>query len=152
MRRAVETAEILFRDIPPERVEGLEEIDFGRFEGKTWTELSDDRDYARWIESGGTAPFPEGESREAFIERVVNAFTQAVLARPNAERIAFVVHGGCVMAILSRLTDEDYFKFQAETTCGYEVVLDIDLDSGDEADASRIRVLSYRSLDARVRA
>jgi len=47
------------------------EMDFGAFEGHNYQELSGDPAYQRWIDSGGTLPFPEGESREEFIRRSV---------------------------------------------------------------------------------
>lgn len=40
MRRCVQTAEILFPDTPREIVYGLQECDFGDFEGKNYAELS----------------------------------------------------------------------------------------------------------------
>ena len=39
-------------------------MNFGSFEGKTYFDLNGNEDYQRWIDSGGTLPFPGGESRE----------------------------------------------------------------------------------------
>ena len=47
------------------------EIDFGLFEGKNHRELSGNMAYQEWIDSNGTLPFPEGESREEFIDRSI---------------------------------------------------------------------------------
>ena len=63
MRRCVQTAEILFPDTPREIVYGLQECDFGDFEGKNYAELSGDPAYQAWIDSGGTLAFPGGESK-----------------------------------------------------------------------------------------
>ena len=49
-------------------------MDFGAFEGHNYQELSGDPAYQRWIDSGGTLPFPEGESREEFIRRNVAGY------------------------------------------------------------------------------
>ncbi|MFR2606513.1 MAG: hypothetical protein ACLTAX_15870 [Waltera sp.] len=43
-------------------------------EGHNYQELSGDPAYQRWIDSGGTLPFPEGESREEFIRRNVAGY------------------------------------------------------------------------------
>ena len=63
MRRARRTAELLFpaaRQIP---VEDFREMDFGRFEGRNYREMAEDREYRSWVEGGCTAPCPGGESR-----------------------------------------------------------------------------------------
>ena len=44
-------------------------MNFGSFEGKTYFDLNGNEDYQRWIDSGGTLPFPDGESRAEFITR-----------------------------------------------------------------------------------
>lgn len=49
-------------------------MDFGAFEGHNYQELAGDPAYQRWIDSGGTLPFPEGESREEFIRRNVAGY------------------------------------------------------------------------------
>ena len=64
MQRCRQTAEILFPHMPQKIVWGLQECDFGAFEGKNYQELSGDTSYKAWIDSGGTLAFPEGESRE----------------------------------------------------------------------------------------
>ena len=72
MRRCVQTAEILFPDTPREIVYGLQECDFGDFEGKNYAELSGDPAYQAWIDSGGTLAFPGGESRAAFFAAMLS--------------------------------------------------------------------------------
>ena len=50
MKRAVQTAEILFGDYVPETIDNLVEIDFGVFEGKNYEELNGDEIYQKWID------------------------------------------------------------------------------------------------------
>lgn len=71
MKRCLETAQILYPGQAPVLIPEWTEMDFGTFEGHNYKELSGNPDYQRWIDSGGTLPFPEGESREAFIRRSV---------------------------------------------------------------------------------
>lgn len=120
MLRCRQTAEILFPGILFTPVEDLRETDFGTFEGKNAEELSRNPDYQRWIDSGGTLPFPEGESREAFIRRSVLAFFSCLEA-PG--RYLFVVHGGTIMSVLSFVTGQDYFRFQVPNGDGYVLSL-----------------------------
>ena len=133
MRRCVQTAEILFPDTPREIVYGLQECDFGDFEGKNYAELSGDPAYQAWIDSNGTLPFPEGESRAEFIDRVCAGMENAAdylrnYAQSNMCRdcgsdrevtVAAVVHGGTIMALLSHYGGGDYYDYQVENAGGF---------------------------------
>ena len=74
MKRCLETTQILYPGQTPIFVPEWTEMDFGAFEGHNYQELSGDPAYQRWIDSGGTLPFPEGESREEFIRRNVAGY------------------------------------------------------------------------------
>ena len=83
MRRCMETAEALFPQsrflqVPRGTVLGLEECDFGRFEYKTWKELSGDPEYEKFLNTQGMSGFPGGETTEAFKERVCSAFSSVL--------------------------------------------------------------------------
>lgn len=113
MRRCIQTAEILFPGAALQDVNGLQECDFGDFEGKNYAELSGNPVYQAWIDSGGTMAFPGGESREAFVERCCTALERALQNRQETT-IAAVVHGGTIMAVLSALEEQrrPYFSWQ----------------------------------------
>jgi len=51
LKRALETAEIIYTDREFFPVEGFREMDFGSFEGKNYEELKDNVYYRRWIDS-----------------------------------------------------------------------------------------------------
>ena len=74
MKRCLETAQILYPGQTPICIPEWTEMDFGAFEGHNYQELSGNPAYQRWIDSGGTLPFPEGESREEFIRRNVAGY------------------------------------------------------------------------------
>ena len=126
MKRCTETAEILFPAQEPLICEALRECDFGDFEGKNYAELSGDERYQRWIDSGGTLPFPNGESPDDFRERCRTAFSQIMEGYRTAESAAFVVHGGTIMAVLSRyaVPHREYFDWQCANGHGYCGVYD----------------------------
>lgn len=69
MLRCRQTKEIIYGNQSCQIIEKWKEMNFGSFEGKTYLELNGNKDYQRWIDSGGTLPFPDGESREEFILR-----------------------------------------------------------------------------------
>ena len=74
MKRCRETAQILYPGLTPVQIPEWTEMDFGAFEGHNYKELSGDPRYQQWIDSGGTLPFPDGESREEFIRRSMAGF------------------------------------------------------------------------------
>ncbi|MGN0364215.1 MAG: histidine phosphatase family protein [Bilifractor sp.] len=82
MKRCVETADILFQGICQIPVQDFRECDFGDFENRNYQELSGNADYQRWIDSGGTLPFPGGESMASFQERVCRAFMEVTSFLP----------------------------------------------------------------------
>ena len=103
LRRCRQTAELLFPGVPQEICRDFRECDFGEFENKNYKELSGNPAYQAWVDSGGTLPFPGGESREAFQERCRAEFARVLRARRKqaGSNAVFVVHGGTIMSILS---------------------------------------------------
>ena len=133
MKRCLETAQILYPGQTPIIIPEWTEMDFGAFEGHNYQELSKDPNYQRWIDSGGTLPFPEGESREEFIHRSVAGYEKMVYqmkmiwerraASGQGDRkiqsVSAVVHGGTIMALLSHFLGGEYFDYQAKCGQGY---------------------------------
>lgn len=119
MKRAEETAQLLFPGVQPIVVPGLEEMDFGSFEGKSFRDLADDPAYRAWVEGNCTAPCPGGEGREDFSRRVCAAF-EPLMARER-EQLVIVAHGGTQMAILERYgrPHRDYFAWQSPNGGGF---------------------------------
>ena len=99
MQRCLQTARLIYPAAETLTERDLRECDFGRFENKTYRELSGDGDYQAWIDSGGTLPFPEGEDPERFRERTCRAFLKIVLSCREEDRVAFVVQGGTNMYV-----------------------------------------------------
>ena len=122
MRRCVQTAEILFPDTPREIVYGLQECDFGDFEGKNYAELSGDPAYQAWIDSGGQMMVPNGESGAGFRHRCCRAYEQCVrdAQEKGAQRIAIVCHGGTIMSVLERYgrPEKSFYEWQVANGCG----------------------------------
>jgi alpha-ribazole phosphatase len=124
MLRCRQTAQVLFDGMEMTEVPELREIDFGAFEGKNYIELKDDEAYQRWIDSGGKLPFPDGEALEDFKERCTDAFLEimkAEEARDADAKIAFVVHGGTIMALMERfcVPHKEYHEYMCDNLGGY---------------------------------
>lgn len=131
MKRCVQTAKILYPKLVPVRVEEWEEMDFGAFEGKNYEELSGDGRYQAWIDSNGTLPFPEGESREEFLARCEKGFrnmlekVKQIQTQEGPKTVGMIVHGGTIMACLSQYGGGDYFDYQAANGRGYVCTVNI---------------------------
>ncbi len=114
LKRCIQTAEIIYPDHDIKIYNDLRECNFGDFENKNYTELSENPYYQEWIDSGGTLPFPNGESSEKFKKRSVNAFFKAVNDNKFCNSIAFIVHGGTIMSIMENLFNKNFYDFQVK--------------------------------------
>lgn len=121
LKRCVKTAELIYPNTKIIQLKELRETNFGLFEYKNYEELKDNDDYKKWLENGGESGFSEGEKLRSFIDRTIDGFKKAIeLAKLNGkEEIAFVVHGGSIMAVLSHYIGGDFYDFQVENGCGY---------------------------------
>lgn len=121
--RARQTAEILFPGAEQVALKDLREMDFGVFEGRNAAEMEEDPAYRSWVESGCLSPCPEGESRAGFSRRAGRCFEDAVLSRfdQGTERLAFVVHGGVIMAVLEQFARPavNYYEGYVDNCQGY---------------------------------
>lgn len=140
MKRCRQTAELLFPEQGIRLIPEWTEIDFGHFEGKNYQELSGNAEYQRWLDSGGTLPFPGGESREAFVRRTEQGFFRMLTELGQVEKacVAAVVHGGTIMALCSILSGGEYFSYQ--TACGEGYFCHVRYEN------KRIRLLELRKL------
>lgn len=126
MKRCVQTAEIIYPDKKTLVAESLKECDFGDFEGKNYLELSGNSDYQRWIGSGGTLAFPNGEDPSDFKKRCIAEFEKTVCNYAENTVLAFVVHGGTIMSVLEKYAfpKGGYYDFQIQNAHGYVTVFD----------------------------
>lgn len=135
MLRCCETAQILFPGKVQIEVDAFRECDFGEFEYRNYGELNGNPDYQRFIDSGGTCGFPGGETMDEFQDRCAREFYNMLSfewKRKPDSSIAFIVHGGTIMAILDRFSHphKSYFEWQTENGNGY--VAEVSYDEGAE--------------------
>ncbi len=130
MKRCLETARVLYPELQPIQIPEWVEMDFGDFEGKNYIDLKDDRRYQAWIDSNGILPFPNGESREAFIrrscsglEKMIKLLEQRKDTVTTVNSVAVIVHGGTIMSLLSSYHGGEYFDYQVPNGSGYICML-----------------------------
>lgn len=147
MLRCRQTADILFPNKNAKVINEWKEINFGQFEGKNYKELSDNTDYKTWVDSGCRGEIPDGEMLYSFINRSLIGLEKCIgmcelymvkhdlfagsefeknypLGNDNniyskELKAAAIVHGGTIMAILSNLTNKDFFDFQVKNGEAY---------------------------------
>lgn len=114
LKRAGETASILFPGAAQVVITGLSEMNFGKFEGRNFREMENDPEYRSWVDSMCLGKCPGGESREEFCIRTCEAFLEVlrrtVCKEPEpacgteaeGPRVVIVAHGGTQMAVLNR--------------------------------------------------
>lgn len=127
MKRTRQTAAILYPDAECIAVPGFREMHFGEFEGKDWQELSGNNAYIDWIADRCESKCPGGESRGEFVDRVAAAF-EKILAHEDGSELHLVIHGGTIMALLSRYAGRDYFSSNAKP--GQHWVCELDKSDG----------------------
>ncbi len=111
MLRCRQTCEIVFPEAIASCDDKLKEIDFGRWEGLTFEEISSkDPDVVdRWVEEGIDFTFPDGEPVDLFNKRVQRFATE--LSAGYGENIAVVCHGGVIRSLLCHFLGVDFQKY-----------------------------------------
>ncbi|WP_078036723.1 histidine phosphatase family protein [Oribacterium sp. C9] len=155
MLRCRDTLECLFPEVVSDNeeivVRDFREMEFGDFEYMNYKEINEDSDpehkaaYQRYIDSMGESPFPGGESKSEFTERVVSAFEKEVIAvirNSSKSAFALVVHGGTIMALMDKYSEphKDYFDWGLKPGQGYEA--EISLDSEGEIRFKKVKMWS----------
>ncbi len=129
MLRCRQSANILFSSACHEVDDDLREIDFGRWEGKTFQEIvaTDSALVERWADWSFDFSFPEGENVGNFIHRVNKAGERLLSAARNDAVV--VAHGGVIRTLLCYFLKLDpscylLFKVKKGTFCTLELFSD----------------------------
>nr|MBF0222536.1 alpha-ribazole phosphatase [Desulfobulbaceae bacterium] len=113
MRRCRQTTDIITRKISCDVTvdNQLVEIDFGRWEGATFTEIcaSDPEMVDQWCANFGEFTFPGGESSQHFYERVAGALDRLLAC--EEESVMLVAHGGVIRLMLCLLLGLNFDKY-----------------------------------------
>lgn len=124
--RCLRSLELLYPGEEPQIVDDLAECDFGDYEGKTFAELKDDREYQKWASGNEDCP-PNGESSKAFALRCCAAFEKIVdeLMHSGNSTAVIMAHGGTIMSILGAygFPRRPMYEWMTGNGMGYEVVI-----------------------------
>ncbi|NQT21909.1 MAG: histidine phosphatase family protein [Candidatus Omnitrophica bacterium] len=112
LKRASQTADIIFPKRKTIKRKGLREIDFGNFAGLTYEQvlIKYPRVYRKWLESPSDSKIPGGESLFDLSKRVVMCFNEIASGNPN-KTIAIISHGGPNRIIILKLLGWNLNRF-----------------------------------------
>ena len=104
LQRTAQTARVFFPGAKLIPVDGLKEMNFGRFEGQKFVRVEQDPEYLEWVRQNEASAHPDGERKSDFCDRVCAAFAALVdkALADGEERLVIVAHGGTQMAALER--------------------------------------------------
>ncbi|MBQ8830461.1 MAG: histidine phosphatase family protein [Oscillospiraceae bacterium] len=126
MMRTAETLEILFPHTKFQIEPDFREMDFGKFEMRSYEDLKDDPEYQTWITGDFMAnACPQGESGNAQCERAVRAFWDVY--KKTKGDVLIVSHSGTIIGIMQSLfpnEGENRWYWQCNGGCGYAVELE----------------------------
>lgn len=128
LRRTHETAAIMFPNAEQIVVEGVQEMDFGVFSGRSADEMADDPEYRAWVDSGCMTQCPGGESYDVFSQRICDSLAHLLsqaCARGDRQ-LVMVAHGGTMMAFLDRYVPsrKGYWEWLVGNCEGYRIVVE----------------------------
>lgn len=125
MNRTEETLQILYGDVPHEKVPEFMEMNFGLFEMRRYEELCNDPLYIEWITGDNEQNrCPSGESGRDMKARVIRKLHELI---SEDKDICLVSHGGTVAAIMGELFPKEgrtRYQWQPKNGRGYLVMVE----------------------------
>lgn len=129
--RCLHTMKLLFPKEEPVTIPEFREMKFGHFQGKTYDELKDNKDYQLWIEDYSTNSPPNGESFEQFSDRIAQGWKRVVhrILEEGVRRPFIVTHGGVIKHLLTEYApvENEFWDWNISHGEGFELIFDIEL-------------------------
>ena len=134
LERAKETAEIVGNrlHVPVESVQGLEEMNFGVCEGKSWLEAKAlyPKELAEWEENKRERRIPGGESYQDVLERFSSAYKimkerlfSEEMKEGKDSNILIITHGAVIMLLIALRNGyalpDSFFRVRVENARAY---------------------------------
>lgn len=123
--RCVETANILFPHQPLQKIRNLREMNFGKWEKKTYEELKNIPAYREWLDHMFVSGPDDGEDFPTFSKRVEAAFAEVKhnMLEDALTDVAVVTHGGVIRCLLTMLVNSNktFFDWKIPYGSGYRL-------------------------------
>ncbi len=135
--RACDTIELVVPGMPYERVKGLKEWNFGRFEAIT-EDVNPPLPYGDFYVTYG------GESQDGLRDRVL-ATIDELMSRPDHESVLMMSHGAAVAQVMHALN----YNYRAEgKRLGNCCVIELDYTPGTTPVTERLKVVNLNNPNA----
>lgn len=125
-RRALKTSEILSEatNIDYISIKELEEINFGQWEGLSWTEVKEQYpiEYKEWYINRRYTKPPKGESYQEMLERALTALYKII--NENNDDVVVVTHSAIIMCLQCCITNKPFdemMKFKTDNAAITEI-------------------------------
>ena len=127
-KRAAETAKIVGRHlgIEPQVREGLEEINFGKWEGYTWRQVREmfPKEYFIWHGNRRYEVPPEGESYQQLLDRLLPTLDD--IMSKDREDVLSITHSAVIMTLMSYLYDTPFEDMARNYKTGNTQIVELD--------------------------
>ncbi len=112
LRRAMQTAGIIFKGRRILKDESLREIDLGAFSGLTFTQAQRlyPKIYGTFLKNPQDVKMPKGESVRGFAKRVTIGFAD-ICRKTKNKTVAIITHGGTIRILLLKISGSPLDKF-----------------------------------------
>ena len=136
--RTEQTLLLIYGEIEHEQIRDLREMEFGKYENRTFDDLLKDPEYVEWMsDETGESVIPGGESMNGFKARVISGFEEVLdehFARvrdaedadkaPDCIDSIVICHGGPIAAIMEHCFPEEkdnMYKWMPEPGHGHTI-------------------------------
>lgn len=125
--RCIQTMNLLYPGEDCYEVPGLDEINFGDWEGKNAAELKHDPDFEKWLNHSADVTPPNGESVGDMYERVCRTFGMIAdgMIHSGCPSAVIVTHGGVISYLLAAygLPEASFYDWMTAPGHGYSLRL-----------------------------
>ena len=125
LKRALQSADIMFPKNNKIVIDNFIEYNFGEFEECTAEDLKDNEDFKNWLHGDIYSAPPYGESNADFAQRICDSFEKVIngCISQGTEKIAIVTHAGVIMTILAcyGLPEAPMAHWQMDAGYGYKI-------------------------------
>ncbi len=126
LTRCIETATILFPQLQSQSMQGLRELHFGAWDGKTYQDLQHDPAYQAWLNDPFTGGPPLGEKWEQFAGRISTAFNSICrkMEQHDVKEVGIITHGGVIRYLLSEMvaSHHSFYDWDVSMHKGHRLV------------------------------
>ena len=102
MKRTNQTLKVLYGENEFITIENLKEMNFGKFEMKSYQELKKDSDYIRWISDIQNEICVDGEGEKQFKQRIYEGIEELnkISTEYSCNNAVVITHGGVISAVM----------------------------------------------------